>query len=191
MSCFYYRKGKSAYIPGKNCAMCTERMLTSAKIGLQKFVPAILILMMHYVWEGRSNVDENKIKTFTDVNRRRITREIAKRLNLWNSTAHNHLKYTILRSFLTYTVNKLDKLNDSLKQKRPGLVNRKGIMFHHDNVRPHTSLATCQNFLQLVWNATASTVFPPSGTLRLPLISVPTRFLRWQNFYVKWRCKDA
>jgi [histone H3]-lysine36 N-dimethyltransferase SETMAR len=36
----------------------------------------------------------------------------------------------------------LDKLNDSLKQKRPELINRKGVLFHQDNARPHTSLVT-------------------------------------------------
>jgi [histone H3]-lysine36 N-dimethyltransferase SETMAR len=46
----------------------------------------------------------------------------------------------------------LDKLNDSLKQKRPELINRKGVVFHKDNARPHTSLVTRQNLLQLGWN---------------------------------------
>ena len=43
----------------------------------------------------------------------------------------------------------LDKLNDSLKQKRPELINRKGVVFHQDNTRPHTSLVTRQ---KLEWD---------------------------------------
>ncbi|XP_025266855.1 histone-lysine N-methyltransferase SETMAR-like [Camponotus floridanus] len=43
----------------------------------------------------------------------------------------------------------LDSLNESVIQKRPELVNRKGVVFHHDNARPHTSLATRQKLLEL------------------------------------------
>ena len=42
----------------------------------------------------------------------------------------------------------LDKLNDSLREKRPELINRKGAVFQQDNARPYTSLATCQKVLQ-------------------------------------------
>ena len=35
--------------------------------------------------------------------------------------------------------NQLDKLSD---EKRPELVNRKGVVFHQDNARYHTSLIT-------------------------------------------------
>ncbi|GFU07250.1 histone-lysine N-methyltransferase SETMAR [Trichonephila clavipes] len=38
----------------------------------------------------------------------------------------------------------LDKLNDALQQKRSKLINRKGVVFHQDNARPHTSLVTRQ-----------------------------------------------
>ena len=47
--------------------------------------------------------------------------------------------------------NQLDKLSDALKEKRSELVNRKGIVFHQDNVRPHTGLTTHQKRLQLEW----------------------------------------
>ncbi|GFT57266.1 histone-lysine N-methyltransferase SETMAR [Trichonephila clavipes] len=46
----------------------------------------------------------------------------------------------------------LDKLNDALQQKRSELINRKGVVFHQDNARPHTSLATRQKLLQLEWD---------------------------------------
>ncbi|XP_071035363.1 histone-lysine N-methyltransferase SETMAR-like [Parasteatoda tepidariorum] len=35
--------------------------------------------------------------------------------------------------------NQLDKLNAAIKEKRPTLASRKGIVFHHDNARPHTA----------------------------------------------------
>ena len=35
----------------------------------------------------------------------------------------------------------LNKLNAAVIEKRPELVNRKGVIFNHDNATPHTSLA--------------------------------------------------
>ena len=43
----------------------------------------------------------------------------------------------------------LNKLNAAAKEKRPKLVNREGVIFHHDNARPHRSLATRQKLLRL------------------------------------------
>ena len=55
----------------------------------------------------------------------------------------------------------LDDLNTSLTKKRPELVNRKGIIFHHDNARPHTSLVTRQKLLQLGWEVLAHPPYSP------------------------------
>jgi histone-lysine N-methyltransferase SETMAR len=33
----------------------------------------------------------------------------------------------------------LDRVNECLKEKRPHLVNRKGVVFHQDNARPHVT----------------------------------------------------
>ena len=38
--------------------------------------------------------------------------------------------------------NNLDKLSEAFKQKSTELVNRKGVVFHQDNARPHTNLIT-------------------------------------------------
>ena len=45
----------------------------------------------------------------------------------------------------------LNKLNAAVKEKRPELVNRKGLSFQLDNATPHTSLATGQKLLRLGW----------------------------------------
>ncbi|XP_017795708.1 PREDICTED: histone-lysine N-methyltransferase SETMAR-like [Habropoda laboriosa] len=55
----------------------------------------------------------------------------------------------------------LDKLNDSLKEKRPELINRKGVVFHQDNARPHTSLVTRQKLLQLEWDVLQHPPYSP------------------------------
>ncbi|GFW90267.1 histone-lysine N-methyltransferase SETMAR [Trichonephila clavipes] len=55
----------------------------------------------------------------------------------------------------------LDKLNDALQQKRSELINRKGIVFHQDNARPHTSLVTRQKLLQLEWDTMPHPPYSP------------------------------
>jgi len=44
----------------------------------------------------------------------------------------------------------LQKLSDAIAQKCPELINRKGVVFHHDNARPHTSLIIRQKLQLLV-----------------------------------------
>ena len=45
----------------------------------------------------------------------------------------------------------LNKLHAAVKEKRPELVNRRGVIFHHDNATPHISLASHQKLLRLGW----------------------------------------
>ncbi|GFW55676.1 histone-lysine N-methyltransferase SETMAR [Trichonephila clavipes] len=46
-------------------------------------------------------------------------------------------------------IEQLTKLNNAVEEKRPELTNRKGVVFHHDNARPQTSLVTRQKLLEL------------------------------------------
>jgi [histone H3]-lysine36 N-dimethyltransferase SETMAR len=55
----------------------------------------------------------------------------------------------------------LDKLNDSLKQKRPELIQRTGVVFHQDNAKPHTSLVTRQKHLRFGWDILSYPPYPP------------------------------
>ena len=65
------------------------------------------------------------------------------------------LCYELLPEKQTINSNKycsqLDQLKAALDEKRPELVNRKRIIFHHDNSRLHVSLMTRQKLLQLGW----------------------------------------
>ena len=42
-------------------------------------------------------------------------------------------------------------MKQAIDQKRPELANRKGVVFHQDNARPHTSLVTRQKLRELGW----------------------------------------
>jgi len=46
----------------------------------------------------------------------------------------------------------LDQLKIEIGKKCPELINRKGVDFHHDNARPHTSLQTRQKLLEFSWD---------------------------------------
>ncbi|KAL0841534.1 hypothetical protein ABMA28_015204 [Loxostege sticticalis] len=45
----------------------------------------------------------------------------------------------------------LMRLKLEVERKRPELINRRGVVFHHDNARPHTSLATQQKLREFGW----------------------------------------
>ena len=63
------------------------------------------------------------------------------------------LYYELLPKNQTINSNKyclqLDQLKAALNKKHPELVNRKCIIFHQDNARPHVFLMTRQKLLQL------------------------------------------
>lgn len=43
----------------------------------------------------------------------------------------------------------LTRLDEKIRELRPALHNRKGVVFHHDNARPHTALRTKQRLQEL------------------------------------------
>jgi len=54
----------------------------------------------------------------------------------------------------------LDELKIAIEQKRPEIANRKGVVFHEDNARPHVFLITRQKLLELGWGCSIpSTIF--------------------------------
>lgn len=57
--------------------------------------------------------------------------------------------------------NQLDKLNAAIKEKRPVLANRKGILFHQDNARPHAAMLTQQKLNELGWEVLSHPPYSP------------------------------
>ncbi|GFV88423.1 mariner Mos1 transposase [Trichonephila clavipes] len=73
--------------------------------------------------------------------------------------------YELLKQGKTINVDKyceqLDKLNAAIKEKRPALASRKGIVFHHDNARPHTAAVTQQKLNALGWEVLGHPPYSP------------------------------
>ena len=55
----------------------------------------------------------------------------------------------------------LDQLKAALDEKHPELVNRKCVIFHQDDTRPHVFLVTRQKLLQLGWEALIHPPYSP------------------------------
>ena len=69
----------------------------------------------------------------------------------------------------------LDQLKAALNKKCPELVNRKCVIFHQDNARPHVSLTTRQKLLQLDWEVLIHPPYSPD--------SVPSDFHLFRSWH--------
>ncbi|KOC62794.1 Histone-lysine N-methyltransferase SETMAR, partial [Habropoda laboriosa] len=49
----------------------------------------------------------------------------------------------------------------AMDQKRPELANRRGVVFHQDNARPHTSIMTRQKLRELGWKVLMHPPYSP------------------------------
>jgi len=69
----------------------------------------------------------------------------------WKEIVHYELLSSnqTINSELYYE--QLQRLQQAIKRKRPELINRRGVVFHHDNARLHTSLMTRQKLRELGW----------------------------------------
>jgi [histone H3]-lysine36 N-dimethyltransferase SETMAR len=55
----------------------------------------------------------------------------------------------------------LDRVRASLMAKRPGLVNRRGVILHHDNARPHAAVSTRQKLMSFGWEVLSHPPYSP------------------------------
>ena len=71
----------------------------------------------------------------------------------WTTVGIMH--YEFLPSGQTITAEiysaQLDRVSVALRQKQPALANRKGVVFHQDNARPHTAKITRETLARLQW----------------------------------------
>ena len=59
----------------------------------------------------------------------------------------------------------LMKLDKEIKEKRSGMDTRKGVIFHQDNARPHTSLTTRKKLLESGWEVMPHPSYSPDLAL--------------------------
>ena len=97
------------------------------------------------------------------------------------------LYYEILPENQTINSNRycsqLDQLKAALDEKHPELVNRKRIIFHQDNARPHVSLMTRQKLLQLGWEVLIHQPYSPDIA---PLDFHVYKILLTEKFSIPW-----
>ena len=85
----------------------------------------------------------------------------------------------------------LDRLNAAIKDKRPELVNRRGVVFHHDNARPHVSMQTRQKLLELGWDMLPHSPYSPDlAPSDYHLFRSLQNFLNGKNFDSLDACKN-
>ena len=81
----------------------------------------------------------------------------------------------------------LNQLNATVKEKRPELVNRKGVIFHHNYATPHTSLASRKKLFWSLQNTLNGKTFNDNEAVKSHLV----QFLadKDQKFYEHWIMK--
>lgn len=81
----------------------------------------------------------------------------------WN--IHGIIHHELLKANQTVTgelyCQQLDRVRDALAVKHAALVNRKGVILHHDNARPHASKVTQQKIKQLGWELLPHPAYSP------------------------------
>lgn len=81
----------------------------------------------------------------------------------WNFKGVVH--YELLERGKTITADlyceQLGRLKQALKQKHPALVNRKGVILHHDNARPHSARLTQNKLHSLGWEVLPHPPYSP------------------------------
>ncbi|KZC08453.1 Histone-lysine N-methyltransferase SETMAR [Dufourea novaeangliae] len=159
---FYFRKGKKAAEAHKEiCEVYGVDCITdrTCQNWFKKFRSGDFSLKDDQRSGRPTEVDDDQIKAIIEEDRHITVREIAERLNVSHTTIENHLKCLGLAKKLDIWVPHI--LKEIHLTQRIKLVNRKGIVFHHDNARPHTSLVTRGKLLELGWEVMSHPPYSP------------------------------
>lgn len=79
----------------------------------------------------------------------------------WKGIVHHELLEPGQTIDSTLYCQQLMRLKQAIQEKRPELINRKGVVFHHDNARPHTSLVTRQKLREFGWEVLMHPPYSP------------------------------
>ncbi|XP_076165329.1 histone-lysine N-methyltransferase SETMAR-like [Ptiloglossa arizonensis] len=84
---------------------------------------------------------------------------------------------------------RLERLRAALVEKRPSLANFKGVLFHHDNVRPHTARITVGKIKNFNWELLPHPPYSPDlAPIDYHLFRSMQHFLSGKNFN---NCEDV
>ncbi|XP_053995669.1 uncharacterized protein LOC128885597 [Hylaeus anthracinus] len=102
----------------------------------------------YWLWnfKNKYNVVSRKTTKFVTRHYQNNVQEISTMADNFVTNTKRYFERTINSD--TYCA-QLDRLKTAIDEKRPELANRKGIVFQHDNARPHVSIQIRQKLLQL------------------------------------------
>ncbi|GFW75230.1 histone-lysine N-methyltransferase SETMAR [Trichonephila clavipes] len=100
-----------------------------------------------------------------EINTLLTSHEIAEEFGIHHTTVADHIKslrVVLKRSvWVPHELKEKDFSHRLYKKKRPALASWKGIVFHHDNARPHTAMVTQQKLNALGREALAHPPYSP------------------------------
>ena len=77
----------------------------------------------------------------------------------------------------------LERLNEKIKVKRPILFNRKDVILHHDNARPHKEKITQEKIQELKWEVLPQpSIFSRPCSFRLFSLQVHGAYVKEKHF---------
>ncbi|XP_046836128.1 histone-lysine N-methyltransferase SETMAR-like [Vespa crabro] len=81
----------------------------------------------------------------------------------WNFKGILHYELLPINQTITSVKNsaQLERLERALREKEPALINRKGIILHHDNALPHIARIMAEKLRQLGWEVLPQPAFSP------------------------------
>ena len=80
----------------------------------------------------------------------------------WKGIVHHELLEPGKTINSTLYCQQLMRLKQAIKKKRPELISKKAVVFHHDNARPHISLVIRQKLRYLGWEVLMSPPYSPN-----------------------------
>lgn len=104
------------------------------------------------------------------------------------------ISFELLRRGETITSDKyceqLTRLARAIREKRPILAYRKGVIFHHNNARPHVAQQTLRKLQELQWgNSAAPTIFSRYCAFRFLSVPVFAEQFKWQESQFRGSCR--
>ena len=79
----------------------------------------------------------------------------------WKGIVHHELLEPGQTINSTLYCQQLMRLKPAIRKKRAEFINKKGVVFHHDNARPHISLVTQQKLRKLGWEVLMHLQYSP------------------------------